>query len=208
MDAAIVMEALSTEAKENGEEFLLDLVERIKTHDPDAFAELVGLFQKKIFSFAYQFFHNREDALEIVQETFMRVYEKIETYRPEHSLQSWIYRLAHNLCVDYYRKFEKKRKLVDSLENVPGRQLTSGDDSEAAWKSQRTAEAIERAVETLSMKQKEVFILKYRQGLKLQQVADAMAISIGTVKALNHRAIQRIRRVVGPVPGGQHENVS
>jgi RNA polymerase sigma-70 factor (ECF subfamily) len=184
------------------------LAARIQGGDREAFAELVGQYQKKIFAFAYGFFHDRDDALEIVQETFMRVYEKIGSYRPEHSLQSWIYRLARNLCIDYYRKHAKKRKLQDDFASIPDRHLASADDCQADWESRQAAEAIERAVENLSWKQKEVFTLKYRQGMKLQQVADVLDISLGTVKTLHHRALKRIRREVAPGAGGDYGYVS
>ena len=80
--------------------------------------------------------------------------KKLISYRPDHSLQSWIYRLAHNFCVDYYRKYAKKRKLEDSFANVPDRHLTSADNCQAGWESRQTAEAIDRAVENLSWKQR------------------------------------------------------
>ena len=104
---------------EHDPEFEPRLLARIKDGEKEAFAELVRLHQRKIFTLAYGFFRDRDDALEIVQETFMRVYEKIGSYRPDHSLQSWIYRLARNLCVDYYRKHAKKRKLEDGFGYVP-----------------------------------------------------------------------------------------
>ncbi len=73
----------------------------------------------------------------------------------------------------------------------------------------RPREAIARAVENLSRKQKEVFSLKYGQGMKLRQVAEIMAISIGTVKALHHRALKQIRREVAPAgAGGKYESMS
>ncbi len=197
-----------TEASEHDREFEHQLAARIQGGDQEAFAELVRLFQKNVFSLAYGFFRDRDDALEIVQETFMKVYEKIGSYRPDHSLQSWIYRVAYNLCVDFYRKYAKKRKLEDGFDNVPARQLASADDCQAAWESRQLDEAIEQAVKNLSRKQKEVFSLKYRQGLKLRQVAEVMAISLGTVKALHHRALKRIRREVAPSPGGEYESMS
>jgi RNA polymerase sigma-70 factor (ECF subfamily) len=138
----------------------------------------------------------------------MRVYEKIGAYRPGHSLQGWIYRLARNLCVDYYRKYGKKGKLVSGFDQVPERQLASAESSMAAWESRRLGAAIDQAVESLSLRQKEVFILKYRQGMKLQQVAETMDVSIGTVKALHHRALNRIRGQVAPGVGGQNESMS
>lgn len=183
------------------------LVARIKKGEREAFAELVRLYQKKIFTVAYGFFRDRDDALEIVQETLMRVYAKIGSYQPDHSLQSWIYCLTRNLCVDYYRKYAKKRKLEDGLESVPTRQLASADNCQAVYESRQISAAIDRAVENLSWRQKEVFSLKYHQGMKLRQVAEIMAISIGTVKALHHRALKRIKREVAPGLGGQYENM-
>jgi len=208
MTPELVAAHLQMEAKENGQEFLLDLVERIKSRDRHAFAELVRLFQKNIYGFAYNFFRDREDALEIVQETFMRVYEKIDLFRPEHSLQGWIYRLAHNICIDYYRKYSKKKLRECGLDDVPDRKLAILSDAHGDWEARRMAEMVEHAVERLSVRQKAVFILKYRQGMKLCQVADTMAISLGTVKALHHRALNRIRREVAPGAGGEHERMS
>ncbi len=181
------------------------LLERIKSGEKEAFAELVRLFQEKVFTMAYGFFHDREDALEIVQETFMRLHAKIGMYRPEHSLHGWVYRLAHNLCIDHYRKHSKKRRRECGLDDVPEGRLPAAEDGRDDWESQRQLDAIERAVEKLSLRQRSVFILKYRQGLKLQQVAETMAISLGTVKALHHRAIHRMRRELVPGSGGKNE---
>ncbi len=196
------------EAMNDESAFQDELVRRLRQGEREAFSELVRLYQKKVFALAFGFFRDREDALEIVQDTFMRVYEKIGSFQPDHSLQSWIYRVARNLCVDYYRKTVKKRKLEDDFDTVSERLQGCAGDGQADWESRRVAAAIERAVERLSWRQKEVFSLKYHQGMKLQQVAETMAISIGTVKALHHRAINRIRREVAPGPGGKNERMS
>lgn len=185
-----------------------ELAGRIQRGERQAFAELVGLFQKKVFVQAYGFFRDREDALEIVQETFMRIYEKIGAFKPEQSLSGWIYRVTHNLCVDHYRKTVKKRRLASPLDTVPEGRLASADDDHPACEAGQLAAAIDRALDSLSGRQRQVFVLKYRQGMKLCQVADAMAVSLGTVKALHHRALKRIRREVAPGPGGEYESMS
>jgi RNA polymerase sigma-70 factor (ECF subfamily) len=183
------------------------LLQRIHGGEKEAFAELVRLCQEQVFTLAYGFFHDREEALEIVQETFMRVHAKIAMFRPEHSLRGWIYRLAHNLCIDRYRRQAKKRRRECGLDDVPAGQLPAAGDGRDAWDAQRLAEAIERVLAKLSLRQRSVFILKYRQGLKLQQVAEAMAVSLGTVKALHHRAIARMRRELAPGLGGENESM-
>ena len=183
------------------------LLERVQSGDKEAFAELVRLFQQKVFTLAYGFFHDREDALEIVQETFMRLHAKIGMYRHEQSLHGWVYRLAHNLCIDHYRKHSKRRQRECGLDEVPEGRLPVVEDGREEWESRRRLDAIARAIEKLSLRQRSVFILKYRQGLKLRQVAEAMAISLGTVKALHHRAMHRLRRELAPGSGGKNESM-
>jgi RNA polymerase sigma-70 factor (ECF subfamily) len=200
--------AISAEENKHDLEFEHRLVSRIKGGEREAFAELVGLYQKKIFVFAYGFFPNREDALEIVQETFMRIFAKIGGYQPERSFSGWVYRLAQNICIDYYRKFAKKNALENSFSDVPEKQLAVVDDCQGVLESRQMSAAIDRAAENLSLKQKSVFTLKYRQGMKLQQVAEVMNISLGTVKTLHHRALRKIRKEIGANARGEYETVS
>lgn len=197
-------------AEENKHERELQqrLVARIKGGEREAFSELVGLYQKKIFIFAYGFFPNREDALEIVQETFMRVFEKIAGFHQDYSLSGWIYRLTHNICIDYYRKFAKKNALENNFADVPEKHLAVADNCQAVLESRQMSAAIDRAAENLSLKQKSIFTLKYRQGMKLQQVAEIMDVSLGTVKTLHHRALRKIRKEVGTDTRGENETVS
>jgi len=205
-----MMKPMARNAEENKHdlEFEHRLVSRIKGGDKEAFAELVGLYQKQVFVFAYGFFPNRDDALEIVQETFMRIFAKIAGYQPEHSLAGWIYRLTHNICIDYYRKFAKKNALENSFSDVPEKQLAVLENCQEALEMSQMSAAIDRAAENLSAKQRSVFALKYRQGMKLQQVAEVMNISLGTVKTLHHRALRKIRKEVGAGARGEYETVS
>lgn len=206
----LVSKPMAGNAEENKHERELQqrLVARIKGGEREAFSELVGLYQKKIFIFAYGFFPNREDALEIVQETFMRVFEKIAGFHQDYSLSGWIYRLTHNICIDYYRKFAKKNALENNFADVPEKHLAVADNCQAVLESRQMSAAIDRAAENLSLKQKSIFTLKYRQGMKLQQVAEIMDVSLGTVKTLHHRALRKIRKEVGTDTRGENETVS
>lgn len=200
--------AMVVEEKKDDLDMQQKLVARIQGGDREAFAELVRQYQKKIFIFAYGFFPSREDALEIVQETFMRIFAKIGGYKRNDSLSGWIYRLTHNICIDYHRKFAKKKALEHNFADVPEKQLAVVEDHQAALESGQLQAAIERAAGNLSLQQKAVFNLKYRQGMKLQQVAEAMNISLGSVKTLHHRALRKIRKEVGPAARGEYEAVS
>lgn len=180
-------------------------LERIAAGDREAFAELVRRYQKKVFAVGYGFFRDRDEALDIVQETFMRIHDKIGSFRPEGSLQAWIFRLTHNLCIDRYRKRGGRDRRECGLEEAPERELAVHSGPQEAWRQQRRQEAIEAALDRLSPRQRSLFALKYRQGLTLQQAAGIMAVSLGTAKALHHRALGRLRREMAPWIGGEHE---
>ena len=88
------------------------LVRRIKQGHQPAFSELASLYQQKVFRLAYWFFKDKDDAMEIVQETFLRLYQKLDGFDETDErtrFNSWIYRIAYNLCIDFYRKFKKKK---------------------------------------------------------------------------------------------------
>jgi RNA polymerase sigma-70 factor, ECF subfamily len=172
------------------------LMQRIREGEPDAFSELVIRYQKMVFRFAYSFFRNRDDAMEIVQETFMRIFEKMDRFRDEFSLQSWIYRITHNLCIDYYRKYGRKNMGLHELNP------TAEGKSRPPWLKEEIPDLTEirelvvLSLDRLSPRQKTVFILKNEQGMKLQEISDAMGVSLGTVKTLHHRAMNRIKNHV------------
>ncbi len=75
------------------------LVEKIKNGDREAFSTITRLYQKKVFLLAFSFFRNREDAMDIVQETFLRFYEKVNMFRKGKNFQNWILQIAKNLII-------------------------------------------------------------------------------------------------------------
>ncbi len=188
---------------ENAAELDRLLVIRVKNRDEQAFGQLVQRYQKQVFKFAYGFFQNRDDALEIVQETFLRVYEKIDLFREGRSIQGWILRLAHNLCIDYYRKF-KKRHPVGGLDQIPESQFlppwVDGPQMDFSEFSRIMAEALH----CLSPHQRAVFVMKQQQGMTVAEVARNLGVATGTVKTLHHRAIKKIKRQVGAFFKGAH----
>ena len=80
------------------------LVEGIKNGDREAFMAVTRLYQKKVYLLAYSYFRNSEDAMDIVQETFFRLYQKVNMYQPDRNFKNWLLQIAKNLCIDYYRK--------------------------------------------------------------------------------------------------------
>lgn len=176
------------------------LIRRVRTGDRQAFTELVTRYQQDVYKLAYGFFRDRDDALEIVQETFMRVYEKIDRFgqrETETAFRNWVYRIAYNLCIDFYRKFRKKkaddRELFEFYDGRD-RESTNFEDSLDRVHFKHT---LKKCVMDLSKRQQTVFMLKQYSELKHHEIADVLNLSVGTVKSLYHRAIKNLEKRLG-----------
>jgi RNA polymerase sigma factor (sigma-70 family) len=101
---------------------IASLLERIQDGDREAFMTIIRLYQQKVFVMAYSILRNREDALDAVQETFLRLYQKAGLYKLGNSFQGWLLQMAKNISIDSYRKHQKKRQEWETskpLEEIP-----------------------------------------------------------------------------------------
>jgi len=174
-----------------------ELIRQLQEGDHEAFTELVSLYQQKIYKLAYGFFQDRDDAMEIVQETFLRLYEKIgrfEKGQGQTAFKNWVYRIAYNLCIDFYRKFKKKKadeKELYELYEIRDRQNTSPEDIMDRLHFKQT---LKKSVMKLSKRQQMVFILKHYSQLKHHEISGILNISVGTTKTLYHRAVKSLEK--------------
>ena len=102
-----------------------DLVQRAQAGDRDAFRELVERYQRRIAALALGMLRSREDALDIVQETFTKAYQNLDRFKGDSAFYTWVYRIAHNLCIDHQRRAGKQLQVP--LEFLRGEQLGTHD---------------------------------------------------------------------------------
>lgn len=171
-----------------------ELVRLVKQGDQQAFTELITLYQKRIFKMAFGFFRDKDDAMEIVQETFLRVYEKIDKFDLHSSFKNWIYRVAYNLCIDFYRKFKSKKNQSQDMFELDEVRNIAVVDPEAQADRQIFKEDLEKSLLTLSKRQKMIFVMKHFSALKYKEISDILNISVGTVKSLHHRAAKALKK--------------
>jgi RNA polymerase sigma-70 factor (ECF subfamily) len=176
-----------------------ELIRQVQQGDRDAFTELVSLYQRKVFKLAFGFFQDKDDAMEIVQETFLRVYEKI--HRFEHSdnasptaFKNWVYRIAYRLCIDFYRKFKKKkaddRELYEFYESRD-RETTNPESQMDRLHFKHT---LRKCVMRLPKRQQMIFMLKQYSDLKHEEISRLLNVSVGTVKSQYHRAVKNLEK--------------
>lgn len=169
----------------------LALVERCRRGDLGAFEELYGLHAGRLYSVALRMVGNVADAEDLLQEIFLSAHRKLETFRGESALGTWLYRLAVNLCLDYLRsRTGRAIQMTDALDDEPGLY-----DASSQGLAERTVTRmdLERALTQLPEGCRTAFILHDVQGLEHREIADVMGIAEGTSKSQVHKARLRLR---------------
>ncbi|MDH4197541.1 MAG: sigma-70 family RNA polymerase sigma factor [Candidatus Aminicenantes bacterium] len=176
------------------------LVERVRAGDREAFLTIVRTYQQKVFMMAYAMLRNREDALDVVQETFLRLHQKIGTYRPGSGFQAWLLQIARHLAIDYYRKH-----LQDGREHASGLSLEearpASDPKPAAERAVDLRQILSHGVGRLAERQQRVFVLRHYEELQFHEIAEALDISVGTAKSLHFKAVQNLKKWLTPYLG-------
>jgi len=171
------------------------LVERIKNGDLSAFDELMKKYYKQVSILAYKMTGSYEDAEDIAQEVFARVFKAIPSWKPKASFYTWIRTVTMNLCIDHHRA--KVRHQTQSIDNTENPIMNLSTDS--AYSPLENVEASElrqkvlKAAEELSPQQKKAFMLCHYGGLSREEAAKIMDCAVGTIKAHLSRATAKMR---------------
>lgn len=173
----------------------LFLARRAAAGHEDAWGQLVDTYGSRLFNVAFQFCGSREEAEDLTQEIFVRLYLGLRTYRGEVPLIGWALRLSRNLCIDHYRRTRRERtwhRVADAvLEQIPA----GGSLQEDLERRQRVQE-VYAALAELPEELAEVLVLCDLQGLSLEEAAACLEVPLGTVKSRLHRARQRVTATV------------
>lgn len=178
------------------------LVRRARDGDREAFMTIIETYQRKVFAMAFSVLRDREDALDIVQETFLRFYRKADLYREGRSFQGWLLRIAKNLCVDHYRKNTRRRRELESSKSLDEIQVAADPDPVVSGASEMR-DATSRCIDRLAGRQRLVFVLRHVDELQFNEISEAMNISLGTAKSLHFKAVRNLRKWLTPYMGTQ-----
>jgi RNA polymerase sigma-70 factor, ECF subfamily len=176
------------------------LIERLQDGDREAFMTVVRFYQQKVFVMAYSILRNKEDALDAVQDTFLRLHQKSGTFKPGHNFQGWLLEIAKNVSIDHYRKHRQKSrewevsKPVDEIPVAVEDRSTDSRDSDLR-------SAFAGCVEKLAARQKMVFMLRHYNELQFNEISEALEISVGTAKSLHFKAVRNLRKWLTPELG-------
>ncbi|MBI1807936.1 MAG: RNA polymerase sigma factor [Ignavibacteria bacterium] len=171
-----------------------ELVETFREGDIAGFNELVRRYQEKVYWIARRVIATHEDADDIVQDVFVRVYEGLKDFRGDSNFYTWLYRIAMNLSLNALRK-KRIRDLLpydEAMEEVlPSDAQTDGPVHRAEYES-----VLQRAIDRLPAKQKKVFIMRYYDELPYGEMAKILKKSEGGLKANYFHALKKIQEYV------------
>jgi RNA polymerase sigma-70 factor (ECF subfamily) len=173
----------------------LALVERCRRGDLSAFEEIYRAHSGRLYSVACRMVGNQTDAEDLLQEIFMTAHRKLDSFRGESALGTWLYRLATNLCLDHLRsRAARTNQLTDALDDEHGL-----SDVGSRGLADRTLARmdLERALAQLPDGCRAAFVLHDVEGLEHREVAEALGIAEGTSKSQVHKARLRLRGLLG-----------
>jgi len=172
----------------------LALVERCRQGDLGAFEEVYRTHSGRLYSVAYRMVGNAADAEDLLQEIFLAAHRKLESFRGESALGTWLYRLAVNLCLDYLRsRTGRAIQVTDALDDEHPMADTA---SRGLAERTVTKMDLERALAQLPEGCRMAFVLHDIEGLEHREVAEAMGIAEGTSKSQVHKARLRLRALL------------
>jgi RNA polymerase sigma-70 factor (ECF subfamily) len=163
------------------------LVSRSAQGDESAFRELLDRHQGAVYRFALRFLNDGQEAEEIAQEVFLRLYRTADTYRCQASLRAFLFRIAKNLCIDLRRK-KRPESMADPPEITDGR---------TPFEQVAEAESIQRlfgALHRLPDNQRAAVLLRHDQGMRYEEIAESLNLTVSAVDSLLVRARRTLRK--------------
>ena len=181
------------------------LIRAAQGGDHAAFEQLVRMYDQKVLRLAMNLLRSPEDARDVYQEAFLRVYRNLSSFRFDCSFHTWLYRIVTNICLDHLRKrkVRKEESAVVETEDGPVDRMDSFEEDTPASNPERSLwnrqlkEKIEGALQELTPRERMVFELRHYQGLRLRNIGEMLGTTEEAAKNCLFRATQKMRSVLG-----------
>ena len=186
-----------------------ELVERVKSGSTEAFSVLVRRYQDRVFNTCWRICGHLEDARDVTQEAFLKVYERIGTFRQESGFYTWLFRVAVNLALTHRRRGRTRREVpLDAIGGAIGTQadvlarrarLAAGEDPAELLETTVSRGRLVQALHALDDDHRAVVVLRDIEGLDYRRIGEILNVPTGTVKSRLYRARCELRRAIEPL---------
>ena len=167
-----------------------------------AFRELVRRYERPVFSLVFRMVRDTATAEDLAQDTFIKVLNHIDKYRPEFKFSSWLFKVANNVAIDFLRRRQLSTVSIDgapnasSVADIEATRFDIADKSESALEAMEAKElgsSIERAIGALRPEYRSCIMLRHVEGRSYEEIAATLDLPLGTVKTYIHRARHQLR---------------
>lgn len=172
------------------------VIKKCQNGDIGAFEALVSKYEKIVYNIAYRLIGNAEDSKDVAQETFIKVYRKINTFKGDSSFSTWLYRMTVNTGKDFLRKKKDNLSIDEERENNISNVNTSLYTPEVSLERNEKQRMIIAGLNQLKTDHKVMIILRDIQGYSYEEISNTLEISIGTVKSRINRARMNLREIL------------
>lgn len=177
-----------------------ELIRQAKSGNLKAYEEIIGLYEKKVFSTIYYMIKNDNEVEDIAQEVFIKIYKNLGNFKEESSLYTWIYRITVNVCIDELKKRKKVVYLDEKIDTKDGEvELQLPDDSKSPTdiaEDNDLKDKLEKCIKKLPESQRMMIILRDIKGFTYMEIAEIMKMNLGTVKSKINRARASLKELL------------
>jgi len=177
------------------------LIKKCAQGDIEAFEELILKYEKTAYNIALKMIRNQDDAMDISQEAFIKVFKSIKTFNFEASFSTWLYRIVTNTCLDFLRKNSKRSYSLNNPINTEDGEIQReipdvSNNTEDIFEKQLTKELVHKAINKLEDNHKAVIILRDIEGFSYEEISQILDCSLGTVKSRISRARNNLKNII------------
>ena len=177
-----------------------ELVQRCRRGELGAFEELYKRYGRRLYTVAYRITGSAADAEDLVQDMFLQVFRRLESFRGEAALGTWLHRLAINTCLDFVRsKQGRRQRVTDAADDLDALESPAA----GPWRAEAALDRmdLERAIAQLPPSYRRAFLLHDVEGLEHHEIGETLGIAEGTSKSLLFKARMRLRVILRGRPG-------
>ena len=178
------------------------VIQRCLADDQDAWAQIVRQHWRKVFNIAYKFTGKHDEAEDLTQDVFLKIFKSLDTFDQRANFQTWLVSVSRNLCIDHYRSVRKERETIDR--DIDANELSppSADQGPFAALEQRDrVELLRRALSSLPRTLRTAVVMRDIQELSYQEIADRLRLPEGTVKSRINRGRTELARQIRKLRG-------
>jgi len=170
-----------------------ELIEKYLKGDEKALEILISKYLKPIYNFIFSYVQNQQDAEDLTQETFLKMWRNLKKFKKEKNFENWLFTIAKNTCFDFLRK--KRKNLILNAENL---EIVADLAPSLLEKMEKESllEKLKKEIENLPFKMKEVINLHYNFGLNFREISEILGEPMNTVKSRHKRAISKLKRSI------------